>query len=183
MDGGSRPRLLAVPPNLVCIAADARSTDALFAEDAARNAEFHAYLGQGYRGMYLHEAGCWVAHGWVSPAGTRGPPHLAIRVSDPAADWLFAFHTREPYRRQGLYKALLGRLASNAVKDRPEGRVFVDTGPRNLPSRRAIAAVGFEPAGVVTTFILGVPKLRWWRWGRWDPARPHPALARHHGRP
>lgn len=174
MDG--RPRLVPMPSSLACAPADAGWTDRLFAADRARHRAFHGYLERGYRGLYLHDAGGWAAYGWASPAGTPGPPHLADGVADDGADWLFAFHTLEPYRNRGLYRALLGRLALDASRREPTGRVLVDAEPRNLASRRAIVAVGFEPAGVATTCIVGVPKLRWWRWGRWYTDRPHPPL-------
>ena len=43
--------------------------------------------------------------------------------------------------------------------------------PEHLPARRSLEALGFRPVGWLEVLILGVPKVRWWRFARFRAAR------------
>ncbi|GEM82600.1 hypothetical protein [Meiothermus hypogaeus] len=86
------------------------------------------------------------------------------------------FQTQPHLRGRGLYKAALRYLAGLALSSPPTGGIYIDTYAANLASRRGILSVGFQPCGVARTYIAGVPKLRWWKWGYWQAGRPHPGL-------
>jgi len=49
--------------------------------------------------------------------------------------------------------------------------VYAEVRPENLPARRSLEALGFRPVGWLEVLILGVPKVRWWRFARFRAAR------------
>lgn len=113
----------------------------------------------------------WRTHLVYRPP-TDGPAQPQTRP----VHWLFDFQTQPHLRGRGLYKAALRYLAGLALGNPPTGGIYIDTHAANLASRRGILSVGFQPCGVARTYIAGVPKLRWWKWGYWQAGRPHPGL-------
>ncbi|MBC7294442.1 MAG: hypothetical protein H5T84_10160, partial [Thermoleophilia bacterium] len=99
---------------LVYASMDAQVVARLFAADKQRRDAFMRFLSQGYEGVVWHREGEWAAYGWLTLPHTLGPPHLPRSIQRLQACWLFYFHTRESYRRRGLYRATLELLVDRA---------------------------------------------------------------------
>lgn len=161
-------------------AIDASTARFLLIGDPRRERMLAAYLERGYTGLLVRNGSDAVAFGWLSEPSQAGPFHLAETIQRLPNYWIFNCWTAPAARGRGLFKVILAALCKEArarMKGPPEA-VFIDTTAGNLPARRAILASGFQPAGVVTTCILGVPRVRWWKWSRWDSGRLHPQLPR-----
>lgn len=100
----------------------------------------------GFRGLVLSGRGEWIAYGWLATPDSGPAPHLPRWAGNRF--WIFNCHTRVERRGQGYYGALLVELVALAADlgCAPAGTVFIDTESDNLPGRRAIERVGFEPA-------------------------------------
>lgn len=133
-------------------------------------------LRKGFLGLVLHKGDTWVAYAWMSRPGTLGPSHLPIQIRRLSVYWIFNCHTRKEFRGRGFYKSALWLLSEYAVAESGDANVFIDTTPDNVASRRGITGVGFEPRGIVTTWAIGIPRVRWWYLGYWDPNALHPRL-------
>lgn len=157
--------------------ADRSTIVRFFEDDAAKRAALFGYLERGNLGVIVTCGREWVAYGWVGTARTGEPLHLA-RVPPPSgAAWVVHCRTREDFRGRGVYKFVLGRLAAAMREADPEVILYIDTPDHNRAARRGIITAGFEPAGVVQTWIVGLPKVKWWRWSRWRPLEPHRSKA------
>ena len=87
------------------------------------------------------------AYGWVS----RGTKHIGelerSLQMQPEEAYISDCSTLPPYRRQGLYSALLGRIAT-ALGGQGIRRVWVGTSIHNRPSVRDSPLLGFSlPSG------------------------------------
>lgn len=151
--------------------------DTAFADDPKRHSRFHKYLKAGHMGLLLIRDGRWVAYGWRrNPYGSE-PPHLPHRITTLGAYWIFGCHTREAYRRRGIYKQLLARLVAGTREDQILLQVYIDTHAENIASRRAILASGFTPRGVFSTYRIWAPFMgARIAGGRWRSEKPHPGL-------
>lgn len=148
----------------------------MMAQDPRRRTLMLNYLRQGYTGVILHLDLEWVAYGWLARPRDPSPPHVPQGYGPALAQWIFNCCTREPYRNRGLYKEVLYLLAGLAQETPGRVPLYIDTHPGNFPSRRAIRSVGFEASGVLTTWIVGLPGVGWWRWAFYQPQRHHPRL-------
>ena len=148
----------------------------MMAQDTRRGALMLHYLKQGYTGVILHLDLEWAAYGWLRRPYDPPPPHLPQGYGPESAQWIFNCRTREPFRNRGLYKETLYLLAGLAWETPGAAPLYIDTHPANVPSRRAIHSVGFEPSGVLTNWIVRLPGIRWCRWAFYQPQRPHPRL-------
>jgi GNAT superfamily N-acetyltransferase len=171
---GWHPRT--VTSELSCTALDEDSVARFFAGDQLRREQFLAYLRSGCSGVVLSDDSGWVAYGWLARTRACAPPHLGDLLRGIEAYWLFNFRTKYSHRGRGYFKETLNWLAGEARRSAADAQVFVDAHPRNYSSRRGILASGFEPAGVATINIVGIPRLRWWKWGAWSENHEHPPL-------
>lgn len=149
----------------------------IFSNDLQRLMTFEKFLRRGFLGIVWYNEEEWVSYAWMSLPETAGPPHLPRSVQKLLVHWIFYCRTKEKYQRRGLYKASLSLLANWARERDPETEVYVDTELNNIPSRRAIEAVGFLPRGVITTWAFRVPRYTFVIGGRYDPDVPHPEVA------
>lgn len=145
-------------------------------EDRLQNV-FRRFLAKGFAGVVWHHGSDWASYAWMSLPKTAGPAHLPRSIRKLPVYWIFYCRTKDEYQGRGLFKASLSLLARWAREREPEAEVYIDTDPNNIPSRRAIEAVGFLPKGIITTWTLWVPRLSPVIWGRWDPNAPYPEVA------
>lgn len=155
---------------------DAQTIIKFFENDPKRLSAFSKFLRRGCLGIVWHNGREWIAYAWMSLPETCAPPHLPQWIRRLPVYWIFFCRTKDKYQGQGLYKASLSLLARWARERDPKAEVYIDTEPYNIPSRRAIEAVGFSPRGIITTWTLRVPKLSLVLWGRWDQDAPHPEV-------
>lgn len=165
-----------IPASLCISLANEALVQRFFAHHPAKQKAFLHYLHQGFTGVLIHSSNEWATYGWLSSPQTPGPVHLYPEIQAQAVHWLFAFQTQPHLRSQGLYKAALRHLIWVAHHDLTSGGIYIDTHATNVASRRGIVSVGFKPCGVARTYIAGIPKLRWWKWGNWQTDHPHPEL-------
>jgi len=138
---------------------------------------FKGFLTNGFVGIVWHHKGNWVSYAWMSLPETDGPPHLPRYIRQLPVYWIFYCRTKEEYGGQGLYKASLSILCNWARKRDPKAEVYIDTEPSNVPSRKAIETVGFIPAGIISVWTLGLPKLGSVAiWGSWNKEAEHPGV-------
>lgn len=150
-----------------------------FEGDELRLSTFESFLSQGFQGVLVHDGPLWAGYGWVTGPDGPCPPHLPawIRASHPR--WLFYAHTREGYRGRGIQKAMVRqRLQLITPPEGRSGRVYADTWQGNIPSRRALTSVGFQPAGTMVQFELSMPFLGVRPFCWWGQHSPHPPLPR-----
>jgi GNAT superfamily N-acetyltransferase len=117
--------------------------------------------------------GAIAAYGWVSQGVERiGELERSLRMrSDEAYIWDCA--TLPPYRRCGLYTALLGHIAASL---RGEGihRLWIGASLQNRPSIRGFAAAGFRPVIRLTyARLLSLSRV----WVADDPTTPPELVA------
>jgi hypothetical protein len=142
----------------------------LFSYDEILQRTFCEFLEKGFYGIAWYNQTGWMSYAWMSLPETLGPPHLPRKVQMLPFYWIFYCRTREEYRGHGLYKASLNILCNLARRQDPNAEIYIDTDANNLPSRKAIEAVGFIPAGVITMYSLRIPKIRTillkWSWNK-----------------
>jgi GNAT superfamily N-acetyltransferase len=163
-------------PGLAIKPFEAADIPAFFAGDEIRTRTFRDFLRKGYQGVLVHDGPLWAGYGWITTPQTPAPPHLPPWFRRAHPYWLFYAHTREVYRGRGIQKAMLRRRLQ--VLASPEGRrhsAYADTRTSNVPSRRALLALGFQPAG--TMVRLDVPLLPSCSLCWWDRHLAHPPLA------
>ncbi len=148
----------------------------LFSNDLRRRALFRKFLRRGFRGIVWAHGDRWVSYAWMSLPDTFGPPHLPPSIRQLQYYWIFYCRTREGYQGRGLYKASLVLLSRFAREADSAAQVYIDAEPDNYPSRRAIEATGFVPAGVIETWLLRLPRVSGVIWGRWDRSAWHPEI-------
>ncbi len=109
-----------------------------------------------------------VAYGWVSQGMEQiGELERALRMqSDEAYIWDCA--TMPGFRRQGLYTALLGYIAT-VLRNEGMRRLWIGTSLQNRPSLRGMASAGFQP--VITVVYFRLLRMRY-AWVRGETAAP-----------
>ncbi len=99
--------------------------------------------------------GAIASYGWVSWGTERiGELERSMRMQ-PDEAYIWDCATLPPYRRRGLYSALLRYIAS-ALRAQGIRRVWIGASLSNRPSIQGFAAAGFQPA-------LRLTYLRVWR--------------------
>lgn len=137
---------------------------------------FGRFLEEGFTGLVWYHGDTWVSYAWMSLPETAGPWHLPRNIRKLPVYWIFYCRTKHEYQRQGLFKASLNLFCQWAREKDHNARIYIDTTPENIPSRQAIKSIGFLPAGIITTLYLGLPKVSWILWGKWDKKAPHPRM-------
>lgn len=85
------------------------------------------------------------AYGWVSRGTERiGELERSLQMQ-PDEAYIWDCATLPPYRRQGLYSALLGHITT-ALGSQGIRRVWIGASIQNRPSVQGFAAAGFHPA-------------------------------------
>jgi len=107
------------------------------------------YLALGHPGVVLRVEGRYAGH---------------LFLPEPLP-WAYGAFVRPEYRGRGLIRHALVALG------RGWEEVYAEVRPENLPARRSLEALGFRPVGWLEVLILGVPKVRWWRFARFRAAR------------
>jgi len=152
---------------------DQEKIDSFFSRDVRIKNTFRDFLAEGFTGLVWHNDGEWASYAWMSLPETDGPPHLSRWIKRLPVYWIFYCRTKEKYQGKGLFKASLSLLV-NWVRERdPQAEIYIDTEAGNIPSKRAIEAVGFTPKGIITTWSLRLPKLSLVLLGRWHQDAPH----------
>jgi len=108
----------------------------------------------GYMGT---SEGSWVCYGWMSPENADRPAHLLDKTVGRERYWISYCYTVPDFRGRGLYKAIISRLVLEARKMNAGAKVYIDSELDNIPSHKAILDVGFQEAGIITSFR--VPKI------------------------
>jgi GNAT superfamily N-acetyltransferase len=157
--------------------ADYSTVDRLFRRERKLRARFHGFLRRRCIGLFQCISGGWVTYAWTSMPGRRGPDHMPV-TSREKAYWIFHCGTRESFRGRGLYQQSLQVLAERARQECAGTDVFIDTQTNNLPSRRAILSVGFQPLGMAKSWTLSMPRVIAWTYASWQKDQPHPLVPR-----
>lgn len=146
----------------------------LFDSRDQRSVIFNNYLQKGSVGIFLLSGDSWVFYGWVSLPGRAGPPHLPGKyISRLDCLWIHTCHTREEWRGRGLYKAGLAEILRWQQVNYHDKVVYIDTEPGNTPARKAICDNAFSPSGEWRTFIIKIPRIKWFVIGLWDKGGTH----------
>jgi GNAT superfamily N-acetyltransferase len=146
-----------VAPRVVATfgAAPPAEAAALAVEMGSRDAaELTSRFGAGSRCFAARVEGHLAAWGWVSFGVEEiGELERSLRMR-PGEAYCWDCGTLLEYRRQGLYTALLGHVATTL---RGEGavRLWIGASRLNRPSVRGFAAAGFQPAINLTYLRLG----------------------------
>jgi RimJ/RimL family protein N-acetyltransferase len=143
----------------------------LFRQESHLERRFQEFLNRDCWGVFQVLDNQWASYAWMTTAGHPGPAHMPA-ASQSASFWIFHCRTKQAYQGQGLYKRSLRMLARAARQHLPEAALYIDTEVDNLPSRKAIVSVGFEPYGLVNTWTLTVPRLKSWTFARWHQRQP-----------
>lgn len=163
-------------PAFKWVTADNKNVVTLFADNRGRKNEFLKFLRKKFIGIVLYESSSWASYAWMSRPSRFGPPHLPGWIQGLEVFWIFCCRTREEFRGRGLYKLALKLIIEQAFREQRDASVLIDVLPDNIPSRHGIISAGFVPKGVITSYKLGIPNLKWWAWGRWDTDCAHPEL-------
>jgi ribosomal protein S18 acetylase RimI-like enzyme len=115
--------------------------------------------------------GAIAGYGWVSRGEERiGELERTLRMA-PDAVYIWDCATLPPYRRSGVYTALLVAMA-RALRGEGVRRIWIGASRDNRPSLRGFARAGFQPvARVAFVRALGLRRL----WLMAEPDAP-PAL-------
>ena len=148
----------------------------LFRDDARRRKMFLRFIDKGYYGVIMYHGTQWTNYGWMSTPDTLGPPHLPQSIQQEQVYWFFYQHTNQNYRGRGFYKCGLQLQAAHALRDIKHTRVYIDSRPDNIASRRGILSTGFQPKGIIDTCELKIPRVKSWVWGSWNMDADHPGL-------
>jgi hypothetical protein len=139
----------------------------LFAAEPDRVRAQSEMLAQGYVGLLHAVDDQWAAYAWMKRPQSLGPSFLPAKMRRLPCYWITYCRTREALQGRGIFRDAIVRLVGIALAEDPAARVIIDTGRRNQPSQRAIAAAGFAPAGTIQTVSLGIPRLGSVVWGSW----------------
>jgi ribosomal protein S18 acetylase RimI-like enzyme len=119
--------------------------EAMHASDPARIRERVAH---GQRCFAVWVGQSIAAYGWVS-MGVERIGELETTFHIPRDDaYIWECATLEPYRRQGLYGALLRHMVATLAAEGLQ-RLWIGASVRNLPSIKGFAAAGFQPVAQV----------------------------------
>lgn len=173
---GPCPAIIQGTSDVDCTFLDARHVSRFFDTDERRKHTFNTFVQKGFVGLVLHRGDEWVTYGWISTPYSPQPIHLPGWVSKLSAYWIFYCSTKPQYSNQGYYKLAMRLLIQHAFRARPSPSVYIDTGVSNIPSRRAILSVGFQPRGILKCTKCGIPRLGYLTFGRWEKGIDHPKL-------
>lgn len=88
--------------------------------------------------------GAIVAYGWVSQGMERiGELERSLHMR-PDEAYIWDCVTLPPFRRQGLYTALLGYIVA-VLREEGMRRLWIGTSLQNRPSLQGMATAGFQP--------------------------------------
>lgn len=137
-------------------------------EDAWRLRQYPSLLQAGCRGFILADTERWAAVQWISTPESAPPPHIPAHAAR-GRYWCFNEHTREGFRRRGLWRELKLAAFHEMSSNDPNflSNLFSDTEAINAGSRAAHEAFGFVPAGVVKSMSFRIPALGQWVGGVW----------------
>jgi RimJ/RimL family protein N-acetyltransferase len=152
--------------------ADENNIRRLFASEE-RERIFLDFLERRFQGVFLFDEDTWIAHCWISTPSTLGPTHQARSVQTLNIYWLLYGRTREEYQGRGHLKETMSLLVHRARTEDPQADIYVDAMIHNIPARRAMWRVGFEPSGM--TITVRFPKLDR-KWGYWFRNWKHPRM-------
>lgn len=130
-------------------AAPTDAAEVAAAMELSTPAEALERFGAGSRCFTARVAGEIACYGWVSWGSERiGELERVLRMR-PDEAYIWDCATLEPFRRRGIYGALLGFMVATL---RAEGanRLWIGASTRNEPSLRAFASAGFRPAVQLT---------------------------------
>lgn len=122
------------------------------------------YLALGHPGVVLRVEGRYAGHLFLRPPGTPPPPHLPWGFLPEPLPWAYGAFVRPEYRGRGLIRHALVALGRGWRRCTPRSG-------RKPPRPEEPEALGFRPVGWLEVLILGVPKVRWWRFARFRAAR------------
>ena len=114
-------------------------------------------VAQGAVGLIAQSAEQWAFYGRIKPCVQGVPRHLGRIRCD--GSWIFGCRTNQSFRNQGLFQEGIQRLARVAEITSPDAAIYIDSEPHNVAAHRAILRAGFEPAGVVSTRMLRLPRM------------------------
>lgn len=123
------------------------------------------YLVLGHPGVVLRVEGRYAGHLFLRPPGHPGPAPPPLGFLPEPLPWAYGAFVRPEYRGQGLIRCALVALG------RGWEEVYAEVRPGNLPARRSLEGLGFRPVEWIQVLILGVPKVRWWRFARFKAER------------
>ena len=130
-------------------AAPADAAEVAAAMGLSAPAEALERFGAGSRCFTARVAGEIACYGWVSWGSERiGELERVLRMR-PDEAYIWDCATLEPYRRRGIYGALL-RFMVATLRAEGANRLWIGASTRNEPSLRAFASAGFRPAVGVT---------------------------------
>jgi GNAT superfamily N-acetyltransferase len=99
-------------------------------------------------------------YAWVSRGSERiGELERSLRMK-PGEAYIWDCATLPPYRRQGVYTALLGVMVAT-LRGEGAGRVWIGASLANRPSLRGFARAGFQPTLTVYYLRLGQSAYTW----------------------
>lgn len=124
---------------------------------------FADYLLWGHRGVVVRVEGAYAGHLWLRPPGTPPLPHLPWGFLPEPLFWAYDAFVLPPFRGRGLIRLALAGLCQGLEE------VYAEVHPGNRAAQRSLEAMGFRPTGLLHVLILGVPRVRWWRWARFRP--------------
>ncbi len=109
-----------------------------------------------------------VAYGWVSQGVEQiGELERALHMR-PDEAYIWDCATMPRFRRQGLYTALLGYIAT-VLRDEGMRRLWIGTSLQNRPSLRGMASAGFQP--VIKVIYFRILRMSY-AWVRGETAAP-----------
>lgn len=165
-----------IDPSVCWAEATVENTKALFHTDKVRERTFCKHIAKGFYGVYLYNRDGWVSYAWLSRPSTVGPPHLPLTIQRMSVFWIFYCRTKEAFQGQGYYKSALQLLVRQAQLEDGASDVYIDTSVENVPSRRAITSVGFQPCGVIKTYTVAIPRIWSYTFGEWNNTTTHPMV-------
>lgn len=174
---GEAPALPALPEGFECHECTPEIIEQYFADETPRHRRYLNFMQRGCFGYLIVSGDRWASVGWIAPADMSGMPLHIPRSASDRADWFFDDHTHPDFRGRGFQKYLVLRRVQYLRESGAGEDIVADVGPDNLPSRKSYRALGFVPAGWMTTFELRVPRMPRRLFGRWRSSAPHPPMS------
>ena len=140
---------------LVC---DEELLERYFADDERLKQRFTKWMNEGSVGAVVVGDGEWASYVWLRTPDA--PPPLGLPGNAAGKEyWLYYSYTKVNFRGKGLYKRAMAFLMNEAFKRDPQPAIYGIISPINIPPRKALRSLRFEPAGVLTIYSLWIPKL------------------------
>lgn len=175
--GGQCPAIARGTSDVSCAFLNAKLISHFFDADHQRKRTFTQFIKKGFVGLILYRGDEWITYAWMSTPFSMQPVHLPPWGSKLGAYWIFYCGTKEQHRNRGYYKLAMRFLIQYAFETGPNPTVYIDTDVSNIPSRRAILSVGFQPRGILECIKCGIPKVGYLTFGRWEKGVQHPELS------